>query len=414
MIRFEEWIMPNGLKVIVHEDPSTPLAALNILYRVGSRDESPSQTGFAHLFEHFMFEGSANIPDFDTPLQEAGGENNAFTTPDITNYYDILPVANIETAFWLESDRMRMLDFDPESLDTQKKVVCEEFKEHYINQPYGDVWHKLMALAYQVHPYRWPTIGLSLAHVEQATMDAVRAFFARYYHPANATLVVAGGVKTSDIRVLADKWFGDIPAGTPVQRDIPIEPVQTSPRVEHVTADVPIDGIYKAYKMCDRLDPRYQVCDLLRDILSTGDSSRLYQELVKEQKVFSSISAYMSETIDEGLFIIEARLNPDVTMEQADAAIQLTLHQVSDTITETELEKVKNKMQAYLAFSDTNVMNRATNLAYYDMLGNADWINHEQGKYQAVTLEQIRAVSAEVCDERRCSTIFYHAKSSTI
>lgn len=412
MIHFEEFVLPNGLKVLVHEDPTTPLAAVNILYKVGARDEDPSRTGFAHLFEHFMFEGSKNIPEFDGPLQLAGGENNAFTSNDLTNYYDILPATNLETAFWLESDRMLSLDFDPESLETQKKVVCEEFKEHYINQPYGDVWHKLSALAYKVHPYQWPTIGKELSHVENATMTDVKAFFKKYYTPRNAVMVVAGGVKAKEVHELALKWFGPIPGGEPVVRTLPQEPVQTDERVEEVHADVPLNAIYKAYKMCDRLHADYQASDMIRDMLSTGDSSRLYYELVKEKKIFSSVAAYLSETIDEGIFIVEGKLNPGIDMAAADQAIHDCLTALADTVTDEELQKVKNKMEAYLSFSDTNMLNRAMNLAYFDMLGNAADINKEIGKYLSVTKEQISTVARSIFQKEKCSTIKYFKKEA--
>lgn len=407
MIHFEEVVLPNGLKILVHEDPSTPLAAVNILYKVGARDEDPSRTGFAHLFEHFMFEGSVNVPEFDTELQLAGGDNNAFTSNDVTNYYDILPAANLETAFWLESDRMLSLDFNTESLETQKKVVCEEFKEHYINQPYGDVWHKLSSLAYKVHPYQWPTIGKELSHVENAKMEDVRDFFYRYYRPRNAVMVVAGGVKTKEVEQLALKWFGDIPAGELIPHDLPKEPEQTEERILELHEDVPLNAIYKAYKMCDRRHPDYQATDFIRDMLSTGDSSRLYHELVKEKKIFSSVAAYLSETIDEGIFIIEGKLNPDVKMDDADAAIIDCITSLSEDVSADELQKVKNKTEAFLTFSDTNILNRAMNLAYYDMLGNAADVNKEIDKYMAVTTEQIRRVAKEIFNKNRCSTVKY-------
>ncbi|MFN8278542.1 MAG: pitrilysin family protein [Chitinophagales bacterium] len=411
MIAFQEFTLDNGLSVIVHEDPATPLAAVNLLYKVGSRDEDPEKTGFAHLFEHFMFEGSVNIPDFDIPLQLAGGENNAFTSTDITNYYDILPAAHLETAFWLESDRMLSLDFDQESLDTQKKVVCEEFKEHYINQPYGDVWHKLSALAYQVHPYRWPTIGLTLSHVEQATMKDVKAFFKKFYCPSNAILVVAGGVTTAQVKVLAEKWFGEIPAGEPVQRRLQQEPEQQHPRFLEVHADVPVPAIYKAYKMCGRIDADYYCCDLLRDVMSTGDSSRLYEELVKKRPMFSSISAYLTETIDAGLLIVEGKLNEGFSLQEADAAIQQCIQSLATTVTDAELQKVKNKMEAYHAFGETNILNRAMNLAYFKMLGDAHAANQELDKINAVTLEDIRRVANLVLQENQCATIYYLPQS---
>ena len=411
MIHFNEVILPNGLKILVHEDPSTPLAAVNILYKVGARDEDSSRTGFAHLFEHFMFEGSVNVPDFDTELQLAAGDNNAFTSNDVTNYYDILPATNLETAFWLESDRMLSLDFAEESLETQKKVVCEEFKEHYINQPYGDVWHKLSELAYKVHPYQWPTIGKELSHVENAKMDDVKDFFYKYYRPRNAVMVVAGGVKTREVEALALKWFGDIPGGELISHDLPVEPEQTEERTLDLHEDVPLNAIYKAYKMCDRRDPDYQATDFIRDILSTGDSSRLYHELVKEKKLFSSIAAYLSESIDAGIFIIEGKLNPDVSMEDADAAIIDCITKLADDVSDDELQKVKNKTEAYLIFSDTNILNRAMNLAFYDMLGNAADVNSEIDKYMAVTTEQLKRVAKQIFNKNRCSTVRYFKKT---
>ncbi|MCW3128011.1 MAG: peptidase domain protein [Bacteroidetes bacterium] len=410
MIHFNELVLPNGLKILIHEDPSTPLAAVNILYKVGARDEDPNKTGFAHLFEHFMFEGSVNVPDFDTPLQFASGENNAFTSNDITNYYDILPASNLETAFWLESDRMLSLDFNLESLETQKKVVCEEFKEHYINQPYGDVWHKLSALAYKVHPYMWPTIGKDLSHVENAAMEDAKAFFFKYYRPRNAVMVVAGGIKTKEVERLAKKWFSDIPSGEIITHNLPKEPIQTEERILELHEDVPLNAIYKAYKMCDRMHPDYQASDFIRDMLSTGDSSRLYHELVKEKKIFSSVAAYLSETIDDGMFIVEGKLNPGINMDDADKAIVDCCVSLADSVSDNELQKVKNKTEAFLTFSDTNILNRAMNLAWYDMLGNAADVNTEIDKYLAVTKSQIKSVSDSIFDKNKCSTVRYFKK----
>lgn len=412
MIKFNEFVLRNGLKVIVHEDPSTTMAAVNMLYKVGSRDEQITQTGFAHLFEHFMFEGSVDIPEFDTPLQNAGGENNAFTSNDITNYYDILPAENLETAFWLESDRMLSLAFEEESLTTQKNVVMEEFKEHYINQPYGDVWHKMCNLAYQVHPYQWPVIGLNLQHIEQVQMQAAKDFFFKYYRPNNAVLVVAGNVKTTEVQRLAEKWFADIPAGEKIERNLPQEPVQTDARVLDVKADVPVNAIYKAYKMCARTHPDFYSTDLLRDILSTGDSSRLYQQLVKNKKLFSSIGAYSTETIDAGLLMVEGRLSEGVTMETAEQAIVEVLNEIATTkISEEELTKVKNKMEAFIAFSEVHVLNRAMNLAYFEMLGNASWVNDEPTKYADVTTSQLQQVAAAIFKPENCSTIHYYSNN---
>ena len=308
---------------------------------------------------------------------------------------------------------MLSLDFALESLETQKKVVIEEFKEHYINQPYGDVWHKLSALAYKVHPYQWPTIGKEVAHVEEAHMEEVKAFFYKYYRPRNAVMVVAGGVKTEEVKELAMKWFGDIPSGELIAHDLPKEPEQTEERVLELYEDVPLNAIYKAYKMCDRRHSDYQATDFIRDMLSTGDSSRLYHELVKEKKIFSSVAAYLSETIDDGIFIIEGKLNPDVKMEDADAAIVDCISRLADDVTEDELQKVKNKTEAYLTFSDTNILNRAMNLAYYDMLGNAADVNKEIDKYMSVTTTQIRRVAKDLFNNKRCSTVKYFRKPNT-
>lgn len=411
MIHFEQFELKNGLKVIVHEDNSTLMAAVNILYKVGARDEAPEQTGFAHLFEHFMFEGSVNIPEFDTPLQNASGENNAFTSSDVTNYYDILPSNNLETAFWLESDRMLSLAFEEESLETQKNVVMEEYKEHYINQPYGDVWHKMTALAYKVHPYQWPVIGKNLQHIEQVQMQSAKDFFFKYYRPNNAVLVVAGNVKLDEVKALAEKWFGDIPAGEPIVRNIPKEPAQTEERVLEVVADVPVDAIYKAYKMCARNDEDYHATDLLRDILSTGDSSRLYNTLVKEQKLFSSIAAYITETIDDGLLMVEGKLSKGVTMDQANEAIEKAVAELTETeITDEEMMKLRNKIESYLVFGETNILNRAMNLAYFDMLGNPADVNKEIDKYNAVTAAKMREVARKVFRKENCNTLRYFAK----
>jgi len=413
VIHFEQHTLANGLKVIVHQDKTSPLAIVNTLYKVGARDEQPDKTGFAHLFEHFMFEGSVNIPEFDTPLQLAGGENNAFTNNDITNYYDLLPAGNLETAFWLESDRMLSLNFEEQSLETQKKVVMEEFKEHYINQPYGDVWHKISELAYKVHPYRWPTIGKELSHIEKVTMEDFKQFFFHYYRPNNATLVVAGNVEANKVFSLAEKWFGNIPRGAKeVVRAIPAEPMQTSKRTEEVYAQVPVNAIYKTWRMCARNHQDYYATDLLRDILSTGDSSRLFRKLVKEQKLFSSIASFLSETIDEGLFFVEGKLNEGVSMEQAENAINEVVHELAaETIQEQELTKVKNKMESLLAFSDTNVLNRAMNLAFADMLGNVNGVNEDIEHYRNVTAAQLRQTAASVFKEEQSCVLKYYARN---
>ena len=413
MIQFERHRLANGLTILVQEDPSTPLAAVNILYPVGARNESPEQTGFAHLFEHFMFEGSVHIPDFDTELQHAGGENNAFTTSDITNYYDILPAGNLETAFWLESDRMLSLDFSEESLATQKKVVIEEFKENYVNQPYGDWWHAMSALAYSVHPYRWPVIGLNTEHIEAVKMEDFRSFFYRWYRPNQAILSVSGGVKSKDVFRLAEKWFGDIPPGKTGEIIIPMEPVQTGKRTKEMQGDVPVNALFKAWKMCGRNDAAYFATDLLRDLLSNGESSRLYDELVKEKMLFSSISAYLSDTYDEGLLFVEGRLNEGISFETAEQGLNDCVQRLTtEKISEKELQKVKNKLEAYVLFGDTQISHRAMNLAFYEWLGDAGRINTEIERYRTLTTEQIKQTAEMVFREEQSSVIYYHRKQS--
>lgn len=412
MIEFEQFTLKNGLKVIVHEDESTPMAAVNILYNVGARDEQEEKTGFAHLFEHLMFEGSKNVENFDEPLQRAGGESNAFTNNDVTNYYDTLPAVNLETAFWLESDRMWYLNIDDHNLEVQRKVVCEEFKENYLNQPYGDVWHKISDISYKVHPYKWPTIGKELKHVEDATLQDVQSFFGNYYRPNNAVMVVAGGVKTAEVKELVEKWFGDIPAGNVPERNLPQEPEQTEARVMEVEADVPLNAIYKTWHMGPRKSHDYYVMDLLTDVLSTGNSSRFYRKLVREQKLFSDIDAYITGSFDAGLVIIEGRLLPGVSMQQADEAIQNELNIVKEfSITAQELEKAQRKHESYTVFSEVNLLNRAMGLAMHELLGDANDFNRELELFNAVTIADVQAHSKQVFRPENSSTIFYKAKA---
>ena len=408
MIHFDRFTLDNGLRVLVHQDKSTPMAVINVIYDVGAKDENPEKTGFAHLFEHLMFGGSKNIPVYDEPLQVAGGENNAFTTNDLTNYYCQLPAENIETAFWLESDRMLSLAFSKKSLEVQRKVVCEEFKEHYINKPYGDVWHKMRTLAYTTHPYQWMTIGASLKHVEDATLEDVKEFFFKHYTPVNAVLVVAGNVETENIKTLAEKWFGPIPAGNKYNRNLPLEPKQTAPRRLEVTSDVPLDALYKCWHIYSRTDSRYYASDLISDILSGGGSSRLFQSLVKEKKLFSNIDCYHFGSTDAGLMTIEGKLVKGVDIKEAEAAINEELEKLQrEGITEAELEKVKNKTESAMAFEDMSLTNRAASIAMYELLGDANLMNTELAKYHEVTAEQIKEESRIIFDENNCSTMYY-------
>ncbi|MCB0579101.1 MAG: insulinase family protein [Phaeodactylibacter sp.] len=411
MIRFERFELDNGLKVLIHEDDSTPMAAVNVLYNVGARDESPEKTGFAHLFEHLMFGGSANIPDFDTPIQMAGGENNAFTNNDITNFYDILPAENLEVALWLESDRMLSLNFDERVLEVQRKVVVEEFKETCLNEPYGDVWHHIADMAYKVHPYRWPTIGKVPKHVEDATLDDVRQFFYRYYRPNNAILTIAGNVKSAEVKALVEKWFGDIPAGQAIERKLPQEPPQKRLERRINEANVPIDAIYLAFHVPARNHPDYYVADLISDVLSNGSSSRLYRRLLKEQELFSSIDCYVTGSIDPGLLIIEGKPANGVSLDEASAAIWKELEELREgPIPEPELQKLKNKMESTLVFSELNVLNKAINLSFFELLGDADLINNEAGFYQKVTTADLHRVACEILTKENCSELYYKAK----
>ena len=411
MILFEKFTLENGLKVIVHQDKSTPIVAFNLLYDVGARDEDEKQTGFAHLFEHLMFGGSVNIPNFDEPLQKVGGTNNAFTSNDITNYYITLPKDNLETAFWLDSDRMLSLAFTDKSLEVQRSVVIEEFKQNYLNQPYGDVWLLLRPLAYKNHPYKWATIGKEISHIEDATMTDVKAFFRKHYLPNNAILTVAGDVEAKEIKALTEKWFGDIPAGKLSKRDLPAEQKQTAERRLEVKRDVPANAIYKAYHMCKKTHADYHATDLLSDVLSLGKSSRFYSSLVKEQKLFSEINAFISGSHDEGLFTITGKLLDGISFAIAEEAILKEIKLIKEElVSEDELTKVKNKIESTAQFSETSVLNKAMNLSFAELLGDANDVNLEVDNYQKVTAKDINRIANEILKKTNCSTLIY-AKS---
>lgn len=414
MLQFERFTLSNGLRVLVHTDTSTPMVAMNILYDVGARDEEAARTGFAHLFEHLMFGGSVNIPEYDEPLQMAGGENNAYTTNDITNYYIQLPLKNMETAFWLESDRMLSLAFSEKSLDVQRKVVCEEFKEHYLNKPYGDAWHHMRTLAYTTHPYQWPTIGLNLEQIEAAELTDVRAFFFKHYRPVNAVMCVAGNVTTEQVRELSEKWFANIPAGEKTERNLPQEPRQEKDREQTVIADVPLDALYKAWHITGRLTEPYYATDLITEIMGSGHSSRLYQKLVKEEQLFSNINCYHTGSLDPGLLVIEGKIVAGRTIEEANEAINREIARlVAEGVTEGELQKAKNKIEAMIAFEDMSLLNRANNLAFYETLGDAAMINDEWSHYQAVTAPYLQQVAVDVFRKGNCNTLYYRRKTGT-
>jgi zinc protease len=410
MIAYTEFTLDNGLRVIVHEDNTVQIAVMNILYDVGSRDEDENKTGFAHLFEHLMFGGSVNIPNYDEPLQLVGGENNAFTNTDITNYYLTVPAANIETGFWLESDRMLSLSFDPNVLEVQRKVVIEEFKQRYLNQPYGDVWLKLRPLAYQVHPYKWATIGKDISHIERATMDDVKDFFFSHYIPNNAVLVVAGNVTVDQVRRLSEKWFGSIPAGKKKQRTLKAEPVQTSKRQLVVEADVPANALYKVYHMPGRFHEDYFAVDLLSDVLGRGQSSRLYNTLVKEKEIFTSLSSFVMGTLDPGLLAISGRVKDGVLLEQAEHEVQAVINQlVQQGLKNEELEKVKNQSLTTFEFDEVEVMNRAMNLAFASLSGDVERVNKERDMMNKVSTQDIMRVAETVLKEENASVMYYKA-----
>ena len=410
MVKYDKFILKNGLTVLVHHDSNTPMTAMNLIYKVGSRDEHPDKTGFAHLFEHLMFGGSINIPKYDEPLQKAGGENNAFTNSDFTDYYLTIPTNNLETAFWLESDRMLSLAFTPKSLDVQRQVVIEEFKQNYLNQPYGDVYLLLKPLAYKKHPYRWNTIGKEVSHIQNATMTDVKAFYEKYYRPDNAILSIAGKVETEHIKTLAEKWFEPIPAGKKQQNTYAAEPEQSNYRELTVERPVPQNAIYMAWHMPPRTDERFYHFDLISDILSNGNSSRLFRNLVKKERLFSDINAFVTGDLDKGLFIVSGKLINGTTSSEAAIAIQAQLDLLAkDVVQEDELQKVKNKIESNLIFSKISVLNKAMNLGYYEMLGDAGRVNSEIENYQKVSRSRIREEAAQLFAENKRNALFYQA-----
>lgn len=409
MINFDSFTLENGLRVLVHEDPTVQIAAINILYDVGSRDEQSNKTGFAHLFEHLMFGGSANIPSYDEPLQRVGGENNAFTNTDITNYYLTLSADNIETGFWLESDRMLSLSFDPHVLEVQRKVVIEEFKQRYLNQPYGDVWLKLRPLAYQVHPYQWATIGKEIKHIEEATMEDVKSFFYTHYLPSNAIMVVAGNVKTENIKQLSEKWFGNIPSGKKNIRNLVKEPAQKNKRSQEIKMDVPAAALYKAYHMPGRFDKDFHAADLVSDVLGRGDSSRLHQRLVKDNPIFNSLSAFTMGTIDPGLLVINGRVREGMDLKEAEKALDHVVYDFVETgITDAELEKVKNQALSTLEFGEVDVLNRAMNLAFSALSGDAHLVNRERGLIEKMESEEVDRLAQQILKEENSSVLYYN------
>ena len=411
MIQFSRHILDNGLTVICHTDKSTPFVSVNVLYKVGSHNEQADKTGFAHLFEHLMFGGSTHIEDYDKHVQLAGGESNAYTTNDLTNYYITIPASNIETALWLESDRMLSLDFSERSLEVQRGVVMEEFKQRCLNQPYGDVGHLLRPLAYQKHPYQWPTIGKDLSHVANATLEEVKAFFFRFYAPNNAILAVTGNISFEEAVELTEKWFGSVPRREVPVRNLPQEPEQTEERRLTVERNVPLDSLFMAYHMCDHRHPDYYVFDILSDVLSNGRSSRLNQHLVQEKQLFSSIDAYISGSVDAGLFHIAGKPSAGVSLERAEAAVRDELDRLQQELVDgQELEKVKNKFESTQIFGNINYLNVATNLAWFELLGKAEDLEKEVERYRSVTAMQLREVAQSAFRKENGVVLYYKSK----
>ncbi|MFZ9028538.1 MAG: M16 family metallopeptidase [Crocinitomicaceae bacterium] len=412
MVQFEKFTLDNGLRVIFHKEELSPMAVVNTLYDVGARDEDENKTGFAHLFEHLMFGGSVNIPEFDTPLQQAGGENNAFTSNDITNYYDVVPGDNLETALWLESDRMLSLAFTPKSLEVQRSVVIEEFKQRYLNQPYGDVWLQLRPLAYNVHPYKWATIGKEISHIEDATMEDVKGFFKKHYNPSNAILCIAGNFELDNVKRLVKKWYGDIPAGDKYNRVLPQEPKQIEFREKTIEREVPTDAFYYAFKMCSRTHEDFYTTDLISDILGRDKSARLFVKLKKEKQLVSSINAFIMGSLDDGLLVVSGKLNEGVSFEEFDEALWPELEKIrKEEIEAGELKKVLNKVRTSKEFEDQGTLNRAMALCYFELLGDASLINSENEKYMSITPEKLRSVANRVIQKENCSLLKIKATS---
>jgi zinc protease len=408
MIKYNRFTLDNGLRVLVHEDRSTPLVAMNILYDVGSRDEDPGMTGLAHLFEHLMFSGSVNIPDYDMPLQMVGGENNAFTNNDITNYYLTVPSENIETGFWLESDRMDGLDFSQKNLDTQKNVVIEEFNQRYLNQPYGDAILQLRPLAYKIHPYRWPTIGMEVTHIEKTDLETIKKFFFSHYAPNNAILTLTGNINYDLAYRLAQKWFGPIENRNVYSRSLPVEPEQNEERILIVEKDVPATAIYKVWHTGPRNSPDYYTLDLITDLLSGGESGRLHTKLVREMKLFSEINAYITSDIDPGLIFVHGKLMKNIEIYQAEEAINEVINSLQkDNGIIDEMEKVKNKFESATVFSNTSILNKAINLSSCELLGNPELINKEVEAYRNVSREMVYEASRRYFVPKNCSTLYY-------
>jgi predicted Zn-dependent peptidase len=411
MISYEKMVLQNGLTVLIHEDKNTPIASISVLYKVGSRDEHPEKTGFAHLFEHLMFGGSVNIPDYDGVMQRAGGENNAYTNHDYTHFFTTLPAKNIETALWLESDRMLELMLQKEVLDVQKKVVVEEFYETCLNLPYGDVWHELSALNYEKHPYKWPTIGVHPSHIEKANLTDVKKFYNKYYHPGNAILVIAGPISIKKMKELAMKWFNDIPSGKTIKKNYTSEPPKKEARRKQSQAEVPVDAIYMTFPCPARADKAFYAVDLLSDIFSNGPSSRLIHRLTRENKYFNQIDCYVTGDFDPGLIVFEGRPTEKISLQDAEEIISKEINELKNQLIESaELQKWKNKAESTLVLSEMGIQSKSMNLGFFEALGNADLMNAESEIYQSLTAEEIQQAAKVWLRDDQKSVLTYKGK----
>ncbi|TAF60522.1 MAG: insulinase family protein [Cytophagales bacterium] len=410
MIHYDYFTLQNGLRVYVITDTRLPICTLNLMYDVGSKDEDSQKTGFAHLFEHLMFGGSVNIPEFDKPLHAAGGVSNAFTSPDVTNYYITIPSANLETAFWLESDRMLSLAFSPESLEVQRKVVVEEFKQRYLNQPYGDLWLKFRDLAYTEHSYNWATIGKEVSHIENATLDDVKSFFSKHYVPANACLVLAGDITLSKAQELCAKWFEPIPFKAKPQRNLPKESELKAPKQATHYSKVPHDVLLKAFHISSLKDMSHKHIDLWASSVGGGTSSRIYRSLVQEKALFTQFSAFTFSSFEPDMLIFAGHINHKKTsIEDADAALEEFIYS-SSPLESRELEKIKKQLATNEAFSLDSISTRALQLAYAHTIGDHKLVNSSITQIMQTSLEDCEAAAKAFVKPERSITMYYKAE----
>jgi zinc protease len=406
-IKINKFTLSNGLRVLHVEDKTTSMVAVNTLYDVGAKDEQPNKTGLAHLMEHLMFGGSINVPEFDTVMQNAGGENNAWTSNDETNFYDILPANNIETALYLESDRMKSLSFSPESLNVQRNVVCEEFKQRNLNRPYGDLAELIRGLTFEKHPYQWLTIGRELSQIEKMSLDDVMDFFFSHYAPNNAILSIVGNITLEKTKILTEKWYGDIsPRKVPIRHITP-EPQQTKSRLLKVTRDVPNNVIYKAWHVPSIKTSDYYVTDVITDILAYGKSSRMPQNLIEKNHKFNQLDAYVGSLTDEGLIYVKGTMEDGVTFEEADLLIQKELDKLKESpIGEREMQKIRNCYEADKLYP-SSIETVASDIAGFEMLRDANDYQTQVERHNAVTPEQVSLMARQLLNENNCSTLYY-------